>query len=82
VTGWECPRCGETRSATSRCHCAAVGRCVWCGLLLDGYPKCDCPDGPEDDDWADREERRRERAAECAKAAAAMTPKERERDGA
>jgi hypothetical protein len=55
---------------------------VWCGLLLDGYPKCDCPDGPEDDDWADREERRRERAAECAKAAAAMTPKERERDGA
>jgi hypothetical protein len=23
-------------------------------------PECSCPDGPEDDDWADREERKRE----------------------
>jgi len=40
--GWECPRCGETRSPTIRCACADVGRCVWCGHHPDGYPPCRC----------------------------------------
>jgi hypothetical protein len=81
MSGWECPRCGETRSATTRCGCSAADRCPWCRQLYQGYPRCECAP-PEDDDWADREERKREREAQYAKEEAEETPAEHARDWA
>ena len=60
--GGECPSCGERHGFATSCLCPCPSeRCSYCDGYLDGgLPECSCPDGPEDDDWADREERKRE----------------------
>ena len=57
----ECPCCGERHGFVTSCLCPCPSeRCPRCDGYLDGgMPGCSC--GPLcDDDWADREERKRE----------------------
>ena len=56
MTGWECPRCGETRTITTGCRCAGAGRCVWCGHYPDGWPPCECTDADEPEEEVEDDE--------------------------